>query len=106
MDCLFSYFVKSFLLLFTENKSNSTAIIGNATQLLGKSLTTAGSDDEVKHYLTLAIVVTIVSVSIRLYSVPKTLLLITIFSFLSSIINIFLMLYFLGSSSIDHSRSP
>ncbi len=54
--------------MFPENNANSTAIPINATQLLGESLTRANSDDEVTYYLTLAIVVTIVSVSVQLSS--------------------------------------
>ena len=60
----------------TESDGNSTAI-SNATkvatektqELLGDSLTTASSQDEVTNYLILAIVVTIVSVKIIGYHI-------------------------------------
>ena len=66
----------SFQCFITESDGNSTAI-SNATkvatektqELLGNSLTTASSQDEVTNYLILAIVVTIVSVQIIGYNI-------------------------------------
>ena len=66
----------SFQCFITESDGNSTAI-SNATkvatektqELLGNSLTTASSQDEVTNYLILAIVVTIVSVKLIGYNI-------------------------------------
>ena len=54
----------NWLLIIKESQTKADELLSNATTFLGDSLTTANSKDEVTHYLILAIIVTIVSVSI------------------------------------------